>query len=183
MKASLLTLLLFFSCLSFVWTQKKYMVKVTTLDNKVYKGLMFQVRDKDFLVLPNSVSWDFKVKENNIYRTRSFEFGIVKNIKIRKKGSVAKGAIIGFFVGSGAAVLIGSSIASNRGGRQVYIGDALIGLLAGSATIAGGTILGGEIGGSYLHKFEVKKDSTYIQSLKTELKKYEWYHADEGMMK
>jgi hypothetical protein len=142
MKVSLLTILIFFSCLSFVSAQKKYMVKVTTLDNKVYKGLMFQVRDKDFLVFPNSTHWDFKVKENNIPRTILFDFGMVKEIKIRKKGSVAKGAIFGFFVGSAAAVLIGSSIASNRGGRQVYIGDALIGLLAGSATIAGGTILG-----------------------------------------
>jgi hypothetical protein len=54
MKASLLTLLLIFSSLSITMAQKKYMVKVTTLDNKVYKGLMFQVRDKDFLILPNS---------------------------------------------------------------------------------------------------------------------------------
>jgi hypothetical protein len=183
MKASLLTLLLIFSSLTITMAQRKYMVKVTTLDNKVFKGLMFQVRDKDFLILPNAAHWDFKVKENNIPRTRSFEFGIVKEIKIRKKGSVAKGAIIGFFAGSAAAVLIGSSIASNRGGRQVYIGDALIGLLAGSATMAGGTILGGEIGGSYPHKFEVKKDSTSIQSLKTELKKYEWYHGEESVEK
>ena len=183
MKKSLLVLLIFFSCLSFASAQKKYMVKVTTLDNKVYKGLMFQVRDKDFLILPNSAHWDFKDKENNILRTKVFDFRNVKNIKIRRKGSVAKGAIFGFFVGSAAAVLIGSSIASNRGGRQVYIGDALIGLLAGSATMAGGTILGGEIGGSYPHKYEVKKDSTSIQSLKTELKKYEWYHAEEGVVK
>ena len=178
MKTYFLAILLIFLCLLSAPAQKKYMVKVTTLDNKVYKGLMFQVRDRDFLVLPNSAHWDFKVKENNINRTKSFDFGIVKNIKIRKRGGVGKGAIIGFFVGSGAAVLIGSSIASNRGGRQVYIGDALIGLLAGSATMAGGTILGGEIGGSYPHKFEVKKDSASIQSLKIELKKYEWYHVE-----
>jgi hypothetical protein len=183
MKASLLTILIFFSCLSFISAQKKYMVKVTTLDNKVYKGLMFQVRDNDFLILSNAVRWDFKVKENNIPKTRAIDFRMLKEIKIRRKGSVTKGAIIGFFAGSASAVLIGSSIASNRGGRQAYIGDALIGLLAGSAALAGGTILGGVIGDSYPHKYEVKKDSTSIQSLKTELKKYEWYHADEGMVK
>lgn len=43
--------------------------------------------------------------------------------------------------------------------------------------------LGGVIGSSYPHKFEVKKDSTSIQKLKTELKKYEWYRADESVLK
>jgi hypothetical protein len=179
MKTSLLTILIFFSCLSFVSAQKKYMVKVTTLDNKVYKGLMFQVRDKDFLILPNSAHRDFKVKEDNIPRTKSFDFGIVKDIKIRKKGSAGKGVIIGFFVGGVSGVLIGKAVIGN----STYIGDGFIGFLAASATLVGGTILGGVIGGEYPHQFEVKKDSASIQSLKTELKKYEWYHADEGMVK
>ena len=179
MKAPFFTLLLFFSCLSFALAQKKYMVKVTTLDNKVYKGLMFQVRDKDFLILPNSAHRDFKVKEKNISRTRSFEFGIVKNIKIRRKGSAGKGIIIGFFVGGGSGVFIGKAVIGN----STYIGDGFIGFLAASATLAGGTILGGVIGGEYPHQFEVKKDSASIQSLKIELKKYEWYHAEEGVVK
>lgn len=181
MKTSFLTLLLFFSCLSFVSAQKKYMVKVTTLDNKVYKGLMFQVRDKDFLVLPNSVSWDFKVKENNIYRTRLFDFGIVKNIKIRKKGGVGKGAIIGFVAGTTLAVFAAKDIAKDRSlSFDSSIGRVFTVLLAG---MFGGPIIGGSIGGSYPNQYDVKKDSTSIQTLKTELKKYEWYHAEEGVVK
>jgi hypothetical protein len=179
MKASLLTLLLIFSSLSITMAQKKYMVKVTTLDNKVYKGLMFQVRDKDFLVLPNSARWDFKVKEKNISRTKVFDFGIVKDIKIRKRGSFGKGALIGFVIGTTLSVIAAKSFAKEK---SLNFDSRLLG---GMAILLIGTsaspIIGGAIGGSYPHQFEVKKDSTSIQSLKVELKKYEWYHAEEGM--
>ena len=181
MKISLLTILLFFSCLSFVLAQKKYIVKVTTLDNKVYKGLMFQVRDKDFLVLPNSTHWDFNVKENNIPRTKSFDFGVVKEIKIRRKGSVSKGAIIGFVTGTTLAVIASNSIAKDKSLNFLNsLTKVFTVLLIG---MYGGPIIGGVVGGAYPHQFEVKKDSTSIQSLKTELKKYEWYHAEEDIVK
>jgi hypothetical protein len=181
MKASLLTMLIFFSCLSIVSAQKKYMVKVTTLDNKVYKGLMFQVRDKDFLILSNSAHWDFKVKENNISRTKAFEYGIVKEIQIRRKGSVAKGAIIGFVAGTTLAAIASTNIGKDKDSDLPTIPNTtVIALLVG---MYGGPVIGGVVGGSYPHKFEVKKDSISLQSLKTELKKYEWYHADEGMLK
>jgi hypothetical protein len=181
MKASLLTLLLIFSSLSITMAQKKYMVKVTTLDNKVYKGLMFQVRDKDFLILPNSAHWDFKVKENNISRTKVFDFGIVKEIQIRRKGSVAKGAIIGFVAGTTLAAIASTNIGKDKDSDLPTIPNTVvIALLVG---MYGGPVIGGVVGGSYPHKFEVKKDSTSLQSLKTELKKYEWYHAEEGVVK
>ena len=181
MKASSFTLLLFFSCLSFVSAQKKYILKVTTLDNKVYKGLMFQVREKDFLILPNSAHWDFKVKENNIPRTKLFDFGIIKDIKMRRKGSVAKGAAIGFVSGMTLAVFATKSFSRDK---NLTLESRLLGGLAVlSFGLYGSPVIGGLIGGSYPHKFEVKKDSTSIQSLKIELKKYEWYHADEGTMK
>ena len=180
MKESFLTFLLFFSNLSFVSAQKKYMVKVTTLDNKVYKGLMFQVRDKDFLILPNSVHWDFKVKKNNITRTKSFDFRIVKNIKIRKRGGVGKGALIGFIAGTTLAGFVGKAVSNNK--SIDVISRIFISLYAGSAVLGGGTIIGGVIGGSYPHQFEVKKDSTSFQLLKTELKKYEWYQGDKDTL-
>ncbi|PWK22646.1 hypothetical protein LV89_03358 [Arcicella aurantiaca] len=181
MKTSILTLVLFFSCFSFVLAQKKYMVKVTTLDNKVYKGLMFQVRDKDFLVLPNSTHWDFNVKENNIPRTKSFDFGIVKNIKIRKRGGVGKGAIVGFVVGT---TLSGFATRSIVRDKSLNLMSQILGGI--SVLVIGmcvSPIVGGTIGGSYPHKFEVKKDSISLQSLKTELKKYAWYHANESIVK
>jgi hypothetical protein len=185
MKASLLTILIFFSCLSVVSAQKKYMVKVTTLDNKVYKGLMFQVRDKDFLILLNSVHWDFKVKENNIPQTKSFDFRIVKDIKIRRKGRIGKGILVGYVTG----LMVGVAIAKSSNKQYNSTNDGLgisrvlnaFGIVIVSTTA--GPVLGGVVGGSYPHQFEVKKDSTSIQSLKTKLKKYEWYHAEEGMAK
>ena len=181
MKASVLTLLLIFSSLSITKAQKKYMVKVTTLDNKVFKGLMFQVRDEDFLILPNSAHWDFKVKENNIPRTKAFEYGIVKEIQIRRKGSVAKGAIIGFVAGTTLAAIASTNIGKEKDSDLPAIHNTvIIALLVG---MYGGPVAGGVISGSYPHKYEVKKDSNSIQSLKTELKKYEWYHADERGMK
>ena len=114
MKTYFLAILLIFLCLSFAPAQKKYIVKITTLDDKVYKGLMFQVREKDFLVLPYSAHWDFKVIENNLSRTKPFDFGIVKNVKIRRKGSVAKGTIIGFITGTTLAVIAAKSIGNDK---------------------------------------------------------------------
>ena len=182
MKAPSFTLLLLFSCLSFVSAQKKYMVKVTTLDNKVYRGLMFQVRDKDFLILPNSAHWDFNVKKNNIPRTKLFDFRIVKEIKIRRKGRFGKGVFIGYVAGTalGILIVIGSN---NKDGDIFGITQTLRALGTLTITTSGGVLLGGIVGGAYPHQFEVKKDSSSIQSLKTELKKYEWYHAEEGLMK
>lgn len=188
MKAFLSTILIFFTFSSFVLAQKKYMVKVTTLDNKVYKGLMFQVRDKDFLILPNGVRWNLKVKEDNIIRTKSFDFGLIKQIKIRKQGSVGKGILIGLGVGFiGGTIIVNSSV-KNKASSNDIIGlnatiKAIEATLKAMGTITLTGTLGGVIGSSYPHKFEVKKDSTSIKKLKTELKKYEWYHADEGTIK
>jgi hypothetical protein len=186
MKASLLTLLLIFSSLSITMAQKKYMVKVTTLDNKVYKGLMFQVRDNDFLIVPRNVRWNPKVKEDNIPRAKAIDFRLVKEIKIRKKGSFEKGFLIGLGVGIVGGVIIIKSFKPDKTSSNDITGfSALaegIGVLlkaVGIITVTGS--VGGIIGSSYPHQFEVKKDSTSIQSLKIELKKYEWYHAEEGM--
>ena len=188
MKASLLILLLFFSCLSFVSAQKKYIVKVTTLDNKVYKGLMFQVREKDFLILPNGVRWNLKVMKDNISRTKSFDFGLVKQIKIRKQGRVGKAILIGLGVGFiGGTIIVNNSV-KNKASSNDKIGlsatiKAIEVILKAMGIITLTGTLGGVIGSSYPHKFEVKKDSTSIQKLKTELKKYEWYRADESVLK
>ena len=182
MKASLFTLLLFFSCLSFVSAQKKYIVKVTTLDNKVYKGLMFQVREKDFLILPNSAHWDFNIKKNNISRTKSFDFRIVKEIKIKRKGRVGKGILIGYVAGTALGILIVKNGNYNKDGDILGITQILRAFGTLTITTSGGVLLGGIVGGAYPHQFEVKKDSTSIQNLKTELKKYEWYHGDKDTL-
>ena len=169
-------------------SSEKYIVKVTTLDNKVYKGLMFQVRNKDFLILPNGVSWNLKVMENNISRTKSFDFGLVKQIKIRKQGRVGKGILIGLGVGFiGATIIVNNSVnikasSNDKIGLSATI-KAMEAILKAMGTITLTGTLGGVIGSSYPHKFEVKKDSTSIQKLKTELKKYEWYRADESVLK
>jgi hypothetical protein len=170
MKASLLTLLLIFSSLSITMAQKKYMVKVTTLDNKVYKGLMFQVRDKDFLILPNSEHWDFKIKENNITRTKAFDFG-----------SVGKGILIGYVAGTVLGILIVKGDNSKSDNDLIGLQKGLKAFSTLMLTTTGGLVLGPVVGSAYPHDFTVKNDS--IQSLKTELKKYEWYHADEGVVK
>lgn len=180
MKLILYTFLLMFFFLNILAGQKKYIVKVTTLDNKVYNGLMFQVRDKDFLVLPYSAHWDFNVKENNISRTKAFDFEIVKNIKVRKRGGVGKGALIGFIAGTTLAGFVGKAISNDK--SKDVISRIFISLFVGSAVLGGGTIVGGVVGGSYPHQFEVKKDSISIQSLKTELKKYEWYNEDKDTL-
>lgn len=130
--------------------------------------------------MPNSAHWDNKVKANNIIRTKSFDYGIVKSVKIRRRGSVAKGAVIGFFVGTTIAIMVTKSFSRDK---SLTLESRILGGLAVlSIGLYGSPVVGGIIGGSYPHQFEVKKDSTSIQSLKIALKKYEWYHADEGVV-
>lgn len=157
------------------------MVKVTTLDNKVYNGLMFQVRDQDFLMLPNSAHWDFNVKKNNITRTKLFDFGIVKYIEIRKKGSIGKGLLIGYVVGTALGILIAKG--DNSSNDPLGISKGIKSFSTILLTSTGGLVLGGIGGGGYPNDFTVKNDSTSLQSLKTELKKYAWYNADESIVK
>lgn len=144
---------------------------------------MFQVRDKDFLVLPNSTHWDFNVKENNIPRTKSFDFGIVKYVEIRKKGSIGKGLLIGYVVGTALGILIAKGDNSNSSNDPFGISKSLKAFSTILLTSTGGLVLGGIGGGGYPNDFTVKKDSTSLQSLKKELKKYAWYHADESIVK
>ncbi len=51
MKASISTLLLLFSCFSFVSAQKKYTTKIQTLDGKWYKGVLMKVDSNGVFVL------------------------------------------------------------------------------------------------------------------------------------
>ncbi len=170
MKASLLTILIFFSCLSFVLAQKQYRAKVVMLDDKVVKGLFYHVDEKGIYILPNNVRWDFKNPENNKPQVRFIDYRSIKQVYIRRRGSVG----IGIIVGLGASILIGKVVAD---GQKNSLTGAAMGLLI----IPLGTSTGGIIGSSS-KKFEVKKDSESMQSLKIKLKKYEWYHADKDTL-
>ena len=86
MKAPFLTLLLFFSCLSFVSAQKKYKIRVTSLDNKVKLGLFFRTEENGISILPNSIRLDKKIVENNFLKLQFIDFQEIKYIEIKKEG-------------------------------------------------------------------------------------------------
>lgn len=133
-------------------------------------------------MLPNSTHWDFKVKENNISRTKSFDFRIVKEIKIRKKGSIGRGVLIGYVAGTVLGILIVKGDNSKSNNDLLGIVGAIKAFSTLMLTTTGGLVLGSVVGSAYPNQFEVKKGSISIQTLKTELKKYEWYHADKDTL-
>lgn len=165
MKTSLLTILFFFSCLSFVLAQKQYRAKVIMLDNKVVTGLFYHVNDQGIYILPNNVRWDFKNDENNKPQMRFIDYRSIKQVNIRRRGSVG----IGILLGLGTSILVGKAVSDKQKNSLTGLGMFFVILPIGPLT--GGII------GSSSKKFEVKKDSDSIQNLETKLKKYAWYHA------
>jgi hypothetical protein len=172
MKTSLFAILLLFSCLSLVSAQKKYSIKIKTLDNRTQKGWLFNVADKGIFVLKQQQRFNPKSPKSNLKNAKFIDFNLIKAIKIRKRGSVGKGVLIGYFTTFGLGLLY-----ARVPGRD--LGSAVVAITFVPSL---GAVTGGFIGGSYPHQFTVKNDSTSIQSLKTELKKYEWYHAEKDTL-
>ena len=190
MKTLFYTLLLIITCSIISFGQKKYIVKITTLDNHKRKGLLFHVDDKGVYILPKSVRRLSENKVEDLKKAVFIDFRTIKEIKVRRKSSVEKGQVIG----SVSGLLIGFVIAKNvinnydknrqpdntgvfplsSSGFNAF--GAYITLLPLSTSVGGG--LGGLIGGHYPHQFKVESDSTSFQTLKTKLQKYEWYNKD-----
>lgn len=116
MKTLFYTFLLIFFCSITSFGQKKYIVKITTLDNKIYKGLLFQVDDEGIYILPNNVHWDLKKPFNNMIRSKFTEFGLIKQIQLRKQGSVGIGVVVGLIASIGLTSVIVKAPGTSLGG-------------------------------------------------------------------
>ena len=176
MKTQLHTFLLIITCSIISFGQKKYIVKITTLDNHIKNGMFFQVDDKGIFIFPRRSHPYPKLQGANLNNALFIDFRTIKNIKIRRKGRVARGVLIGFVGGIAGVVIRGKILSANKsiGSFDKVIEFFLISpLVLGSATA-----LGGVIGESYPNKYKVTGDSILFQTLKTELKRYEWYHKE-----
>ncbi len=168
MKTSLSTILIFLSCLSFGLAQKQYKAKVVMLDKKVIKGLFYHVDEKGIYILPNNVRWDLKNEENNKPQIKFIDYRSIKRVYIKRRGGVG----VGIMLGLGASILVGKAVSDKQKNSLTGLGMFFVILPIGPLT--GGVI------GSHSKEFELKKDSTAIQSLEIKLKKYEWYQAKES---
>lgn len=165
------TFLLIIICSVISFGQNKYVVSITDLSGKTIKGILFQVKEKGVLVLPKEVT--FNKKDVSDYAQKSFfvDFGMMKNIKIRKKESSIVGTVLGFGAGAilSAVILKSSNYKNNSGIDLSGIGWTL--LIIPAAGVGGG-IVGGD---SYPHQYIVQRDSVLVEALKNELRKYELY--------
>ena len=150
-------------------SKKRYIVKVKTLDNRIIKGLLFSIGEKDISVLPMSVKWDYRNPENNKFFLKIVNFETIKELKIKRKGRGGRGILIGAISGVSFGMITGTLLAKN----EADVSPIIITLVG---SFYAGSIVGAFIGESYPHKFEIKNDSTSIQVLRKELQKYEWYH-------
>ena len=138
--------------------------------------MFFRVDDKGIFIFPRNSHPYPKLQEANLNNSLFIDFRTIKNIKIRRKGRVARGVLIGFVSGVAGVVITGKILSANKSSNSL---DKIINYFVISSLVLGGApALGGAIGDSYPNKYNVTNDSTSIQSLKTELKKYEWYHKD-----
>lgn len=198
MKASLLIILLFFSCLSFLSAQRKYLTKIQTLEGKWIKGILMQVDSNGIYLLPKKIGWNRKKINDNLKKAKFFDFREIKNLKIQDKTSKNKGAIIGASIGLITSVIIANNIVQNYNRNYQYspsssatpLSSPRLNAFAAYFTLvpfltSGGAGIGSLIGGGgyYPIKFQIDNRSSNLKDLITELKKYEWYHADESVVK
>lgn len=198
MKASLLTLLILFSCLSFVSAQKKYLAKIQTLEGKWNKGILLRVDSNGIYLLSKKIGWNRKKLNVNFKKANFFDFRVIKNLKIQNKTSKDRGAIIGASIGLITSVIIANNIVENYNRNYQYspsssatpLSSPGLNAFAAYFTLvpyltSGGAGIGSLIGGGghYPIKYKIDNRSPNFKELVTELKKYEWYHADEGTIK
>ena len=198
MKTSLLIIFLFFSCLSFVLAQKRYLAKIQTLEGKWNKGILMRVDSNGVYLLSKKMGWSRKRLDLNLKKAKFFDFRVIKNLKIQNKTSKDRGAIIGASIGLIMSVIIANNIVENYNRNYQYSPSSSAtplsspGLNAFGAYVtlvpfltSGGAGIGSLIGGGghYPNKYKIDNRSSNFKDLVTELKKYEWYHADESVVK
>ena len=177
MKTLFHTFLLIILCSIISFGQREYLVKITTLDNHVKRGLLFHVEENGVFILRNNGHGFSKEKEYYVDKTVFIDFRMIKSIAIRRKGSIEKGMVIGLMVGALISVPIIKSSKSNNpiDGFAKGIGTLILGS-------SGGFLIGAGFGSINPHQFEVKKDTFALHKLKVQLKEYEWYHADKDTL-
>ena len=177
MKRLFYTFLLIMLCSITSFGQKKYLVKITTLDNHVKRGLLFRVEESGILILRNNGHGFSKEKEYYVDKATFIDFSMIKSIAIRQEGNIGKGMVIGLMVGALISVPIIKSSKSN---------NLIDGFAKGISTLilgsSGGFLIGAGFGSISPHQFEVKKDTFALHKLKVQLKEYEWYHADKDTL-
>ena len=85
MKTALFAILIFFSCLSLVSAQNKYVAKILTLDGKWHKGVLMKVDSNGVFALSKKMGWNDKDPRINFKKAKFFNFKEIKIIKIRRK--------------------------------------------------------------------------------------------------
>ena len=196
MKASLLLILIVFSCVSSVSAQRKYVAKIQTLDGKWHKGVLMKVDSNGIYALSKKMGWSNKDPKINLKKAKFFDFREVEIIKIRGKSSTDKGMIIGASIGLIVSIVVANNVIDNYNRNYQYSPSSSAtplsspGLNAFGAYVtlvpfltSGGAGIGSLIGGHYPNKYQIDNRSSNFKELIMELKKYEWYHADESVVK
>lgn len=197
MKTFLLTILIFFTFLSFVSAQKKYLAKIQTLEGKWNKGILMRVDSNGVYLLSKKMGWSRKRLDLNLKKAKFFDFRVIKNLKIQNKTSKDRGAIIGASIGLITSVIIANNIVENYNRNYQYspsssatpLSSPGLNAFAAYFTLvpyltSGGAGIGSLIGGGgyYPIKYKIDNRSPNFKELVTELKKYEWYHAEKDTL-
>ena len=155
-----------------------------------------KVDSNGILALSKKMGWNNKDLKINLRKAKFFDFREIKNIKIQDKKSRDKGAIIGASIGLITSLVIANNIVENYNRNYQYSPSSSAtplsspGLNAFGAYVTlvpfltgGGAGIGSIIGGHFSNKYQIDNRSSNFKELIAELKKYEWYHADESVLK
>jgi hypothetical protein len=117
MKASILLFLLIFLCFSLLGqaipdTFKIYRVEVKGMDKSYnLKGALYAVTDSSILISNSFLKEDYYSKN---YDVSPILVNTIENLKVRRNGSVKKGALIGLVSGALTGIIIGHAAGDDQ---------------------------------------------------------------------
>jgi hypothetical protein len=153
---------------SAVLKRKKFVAKIQTVQN-VNDGFLAGIDDTTINLSPEPVTFRNSITDKP--GNQSYYYSEIKNVRIRKYGSITRGILIGGSVGAAFGSLL-QAVASNSltfgsydGGYATSDGSGhlLTGLITGLITGA----LIGEFAGSKMRKFNIRRNKEKFRDMRS----------------
>ena len=136
----------------------RYKIVLQTVDEKMVKGLLIEIKDSSITVYPGNSN---RIGSEEMSHTENIEYSQIQQIKLKRKNGLLKGMAIGTGIGI-LPVLVGGIF-----GRSTGEGGAYVSLVA----VPLGFITGGVIGATSRKKYNVHGDFSQFRDFKKRVKK------------
>jgi len=136
--------------------------RIWVIGEEKVEGLLYDTTDSSIFIIRNVKVWKVQ-EEANIYEIKIKN---VNKVKLRKKGRVKGGAIVGFIIGGSGFGTFAGFVAYSFDGKSAVPGATMAGIAIGGVVGAGIGSLLGSIKKSYNIQYSLNiYQSTYIKEI------------------